>query len=77
MPDGREHVFGAAKTGHRERVFVGRHANEVDDRIDGESPDELAAIVDDRQRDEIVPLEGTRGVCRHDPWAETPTGRAP
>ena len=61
---GREHVFGAAKARHRQRFFVRRHPDEIDDRIDGQPSHELAAIVHHRQRHEIVPLERARGVCR-------------
>ena len=70
MPDRGKQILRALKTRHRERVFVGRHPNEINDRIHGETPDELAAIVGDGHRDEIVALERLRGSGGGIGWTE-------
>ena len=64
LPDRREQILGAAEAGHRERILVSGDADEIDDGIDGQPADQLASIVHDRHRYEIVSLERARGLRR-------------
>ena len=62
LPDRREEILGSAEAGHRERILIGRDADEIDDSIDGQPSHQLAPFVHHRHGHEVVSLERARGL---------------
>jgi hypothetical protein len=53
-----------AQAGLRKELALAAGADEIDDLVDGHPADELALLVDDRGRDQVVALEGLGGFLR-------------
>ena len=64
VPDRREQVLRLAQARERQHVVRRRGADEVHHGVGGDAADQLAAVVDDRRRQQVVALEGGRDLGR-------------